>query len=129
MSAAVVAVAVPVTALVTWALLRSPRAGRVVAAPRGDRWHESPTPLLGGVAIFAGLLAGVGAAAAIHAFHVQDELFGILGGCAVLLVAGLIDDTGSLPPVAKLAAQVAAAAVVLASGVKVEIVSNNVLAA
>jgi UDP-GlcNAc:undecaprenyl-phosphate GlcNAc-1-phosphate transferase len=128
MSAAVVAVAVPVTALVTWALLRSPFAGRVVAAPRGDRWHDAATPLLGGVAIFAGLLAGVGAAAGIHAFHAHGELYGILGGCAVLFGAGLLDDAWSLPPIAKLGAQVGAAGVVLASGVKVEVVSNDVLA-
>src|SRR5438105_2097321 len=128
MSAAVVAVAVPVTAFVTWALLRSPLAARIVAAPRGDRWHDRPTPMLGGVAIFAGLLAGVGAAAGIDAFHAHRELFGILGGCAVLLVAGLIDDAWSLPPIAKIGAQVGAAGLVLASGLKVEVVSNNVLA-
>jgi UDP-GlcNAc:undecaprenyl-phosphate GlcNAc-1-phosphate transferase len=128
MSAAVTAIAVPMTMLVTWALLQSPLARRIVAAPRGDRWHEAPTPLLGGVAIFAGFAAAVGLGAAVGAFHAYGEAAGIVGGCGVLLVAGLVDDTRGLSPVTKVGAQVAAAAVVLAAGVKVEIVSNDVLA-
>src|SRR5205807_4989282 len=37
-----------------WALVHSPVARRVVAAPREDRWHRQTTPLLGGVGIFLG---------------------------------------------------------------------------
>ena len=50
------------------------------------------------------------------------QVLGILGGCAILFVAGLLDDMFSLPPLAKIAAQLAAAAVVLAAGLKVTIV-------
>src|SRR5947207_2058806 len=45
-----VAAGFPVTALVIWALIRSPLAARVSAEPRDDRWHERPTPTLGGIA-------------------------------------------------------------------------------
>ena len=45
-----------------------------------------------------------------------------------LFVAGLVDDLRHLSPIAKLAAQIAAAVMVLASGLEVEIVGNNVLA-
>jgi UDP-GlcNAc:undecaprenyl-phosphate GlcNAc-1-phosphate transferase len=55
-------------------------------------------------------------------------LGGILGGCAILYLAGLADDIFRLPPLGKIAAQLGAAALVLASGIRVEIVSNNVAA-
>src|SRR5438270_335850 len=56
MTAAVVTVALPATALAIVVLLRSPLARRLVSAPRDDRWHERHTPSLGGIAIFAGVL-------------------------------------------------------------------------
>src|SRR5262245_40067809 len=114
--------------LVIWGLLRLRVARRLVAAPRADRWHERDTPLLGGVGIFAGLLAGVGTAVATGVIPASHEVLGIMGGCALLFVAGLADDVVTLKPLTKLAAQVAAAALVLKMGVSVEIVSNDVLA-
>lgn len=129
MSAAVCVVALPVAAITIWALLRSLIVGRVVAAPRGDRWHERATPTLGGVGIFAGFAAAVLIAVAVHAVGGSGELFGVLGGAAIVFAAGLADDLWSLPPLAKLAAQVGAAAALLASGLRVEVVHNGVLAA
>ena len=128
MSAALAVAAFPAAAAVIAALLRSPLARRVVARPRGDRWHEQVTPTFGGIGIFTGLLAGVGVALAAGAVEPSSELLGIVGGCAVLFAAGLVDDLRSLSPVAKVGAQLAAAAIVLVSGLKVEIVSNHVLA-
>jgi UDP-GlcNAc:undecaprenyl-phosphate GlcNAc-1-phosphate transferase len=59
----------------------------------------------------------------------KEELLGVLGGCAILFVAGLIDDVRSLNPLVKLAAQGGAVALVLSTGLSVEIVSNDYLAA
>ena len=129
MSAIVCLVALPVAALTIWALLRSPLVARVVAAPSDTRWHEKITPTLGGVGIFAGFAAAVLIAVAVHAVGGSGELFGILGGAAIVFGAGLADDLWSLPPLAKLAAQIAAAAVLLGSGLRVEVVHNDVLAA
>jgi UDP-GlcNAc:undecaprenyl-phosphate/decaprenyl-phosphate GlcNAc-1-phosphate transferase len=128
-SAIVCLVASPIAALTIWGLLRSPLGARVVAAPRGDRWHERATPTLGGIGIFAGFAAAVLLAVAVRAVGGSSELFGVFGGAAILFAAGLLDDLRSLPPVVKLAAQVGAAAVVLSTGLRVEIVSNGVLAA
>src|SRR5919197_1021882 len=128
MSAALATFALPAAALATWALIRSPLGRRVVAEPRGDRWHERQTPLLGGIGLFAGLLAGVGAALAADALEPSKELFGILGGCAIVFAAGLADDLRALPPAAKLASQIGAAALVIATGLQVQIVGNDVLA-
>jgi UDP-GlcNAc:undecaprenyl-phosphate/decaprenyl-phosphate GlcNAc-1-phosphate transferase len=120
--------ALPVSLATIWLLLRTPAAQYAVAAPRADRWHKRSTPLLGGSGIFVGLLAGCGVAVAAGAIPVTGELAGILGGCSILFVAGLADDLFRLKPVAKLAAQGAAAAVTIAAGVRVEIVTNPVAA-
>src|SRR4051812_27828351 len=34
------------------------RTRSLMAKPVADRWHEQPTPLLGGVAVFGGFVAG-----------------------------------------------------------------------
>src|SRR5438105_757749 len=128
MTAAVVTVALPATALAIVLLLRSPLSRRLVSAPRDDRWHERNTPSLGGIAIFAGILAGVGVTIAAGGVHGSRELLGIVGGCAIVFGAGLVDDLRSLPPVAKIGSQVAAAALVLSTGLSVQIVGNDVLA-
>ena len=47
--------------------------------------------MFGGVGIFLGLVAGVGAAVLLGA-DASSELVGILAGCALLFVAGLVDD-------------------------------------
>ena len=58
----------------------------------------------------------------------SSELLGIVAGCAILFVAGFVDDLYTLKPIAKLAAQFAAAASCSRSGLTVEIVGNDVLA-
>src|SRR5918912_979427 len=79
-------------------------------------------------ALIRGLAVGVGAALAADALEPSKELFGILGGCAIVFAAGLFDDLRALPPLAKLASQVGAAALVIATGLQVQIVANDVLA-
>ena len=124
-----VAAGFPVSALVIWARIRSPVASRVSAEPRGDRWHRRTTPMVGGIGIFAGLLAGVGVALALDAAPATRELLAILGGCAILFAAGLLDDIFSLGPVPKLAAQLAAAGLVIGNGLTISgLISNDLLA-
>ena len=133
MSAIVTIAAFPVAALVLWTLLR-PAIGRralgerLVAVPSGERWHEGATPSFGGVGIYCGFAAGVLLAIAVGAVDASGEILGVLGGATLLFAAGLADDLFTLSPIAKLAAQFGAAAIVLASGLSVEIVGNDVLA-
>ena len=128
MTALAALAALPASLLTIWALRRTPVARHIVAAPRADRWHTRSTPLLGGSGIMVGLLTAAGVALAAGLIPASRELGGILGGCAILFVAGLIDDAYHLSPLAKLAAQGGAAALVLVSGIRVEIVANNVAA-
>jgi UDP-GlcNAc:undecaprenyl-phosphate GlcNAc-1-phosphate transferase len=120
--------ALPAALLAVWVALRSPLRLRVVAAPSADRWHERPTPLLGGVGIFAGISAGLWIAVAAGAIPATRELAGIYGGVSLLFLAGLVDDIRALPPLGKLVLQVAAAAIVLATGTNVELVHSDVVA-
>ena len=128
MNAIAAVAATSVAALTLYVLLRAGVGARLVADPSGERWHERSTPVFGGVGIFLGLVAGVAAAIAVGATEASSELLGILGGCAILFVAGFVDDVYTLKPIAKLAAQFAAAGLVLASGLTVEIIGNDVLA-
>ena len=129
MKFAIVAAAFPITITALWALVRSRLARRLVAAPRHDRWHTTATPLLGGVGIFLGFVAAVGAALAVGAAPANGEVLGIVGGAAILFAAGLADDLFSLGPLPKLTAQALAAGAVLAGGTSIQLVHNDVLAA
>jgi len=113
---------------VIWSALRSPIVRRLSAAPRADRWHERETPLVGGLGIFAGLVAGATLAVATGALEPSSELWGVLAGCALLFLAGFVDDLYALPAWAKLAAQIGAAAIALSSGLTVELVGTDWIA-
>jgi UDP-GlcNAc:undecaprenyl-phosphate/decaprenyl-phosphate GlcNAc-1-phosphate transferase len=119
----------PAAAAAIWLLLHTPLAARLGAAPREDRWHERTTPVLGGIGIFAGILTGFWLAVAVGAAPASRELVAILGGCAILFVAGLLDDLFSLGPIPKLAAQIAAACLVIFNGLTISgLISNDFLA-
>jgi UDP-GlcNAc:undecaprenyl-phosphate/decaprenyl-phosphate GlcNAc-1-phosphate transferase len=120
--------ALPAAALAIWTLLRTPVARRLVASPSPDRWHETPTPIVGGIGMFAGLSTGLWLAIAVGAVDLTGALAGIYGGIALLFVAGLVDDLYSLRPAAKLAAQVGAAVLVLGTGTTVQLVDDDVVA-
>jgi UDP-GlcNAc:undecaprenyl-phosphate GlcNAc-1-phosphate transferase len=119
--------ALPAAAAAIWVLLRSPVARRLVALPSADRWHESPTPIIGGIGIFAGFSAGLWLAAAVGAFEPTHAFLGVYAAVALVFLAGLLDDLYHLGPLAKLLAQGGAAAIVLATGTHVQLVHNELI--
>ena len=125
MSALVSAIAFPVCGAVIWTVLRTPLAARLAAKPSSERWHTRETPALGGIGVFAGILAGVGLAITVGAVSGSNTLLAIIGAAALLFAVGLLDDAFGLPVVAKLAAQGGAAAIVLTNGLTVELVKND----
>jgi len=86
-----------------------------VDQPRDRGLADRPTPLLGGLALLAGVLA----AAALFVPG-SAELRGILGGAALITLLGALDDVLDLPAGWKLAGQVAAGLVPVLAGVSVD---------
>ncbi len=95
-----------------------------ICQPRADRWHREPTPLLGGIAVFAAILV-----AAILVGPHDRQVAGLLLGTTLIFGLGLVDDLRALPPQAKLAGQIGAACVLIVAGVHIEIGGAAPLAA
>ncbi len=102
--------------------------GGLVAKTRSDRWHEHPTPFLGGVAIVAAFFLaaalGVGLLSLTDRFEPAwlsgaqgTRLLALAGAGVLMFVTGLIDDLRTLMPGPKLTLQLLAGAVLVASGI------------
>lgn len=113
----------------TIALARS--FGLLDAPDAARRLHCSAVPRLGGIAVWAGTFVGVLAAVAIPALldvtsldvltvEQQRLAFGLLAGIALMIAAGFVDDVRGLRPMHKLAVQVVAAVIVMASGFRID---------
>jgi UDP-GlcNAc:undecaprenyl-phosphate GlcNAc-1-phosphate transferase len=79
---------------------------RAVAHPKQDRWHTRPIPLLGGVAIAAGIAVALAANGAPPR-SILPAYIVITGMCLL----GLVDDLVKLKPVSKLVGQIVVACV------------------
>jgi UDP-GlcNAc:undecaprenyl-phosphate GlcNAc-1-phosphate transferase len=107
--------AAAVTAALTPVVGRVSRHYGLLDEPRERGLSERMTPLLGGVAILAGVLV-----AALVFLPIDATYRAILGGALLITVVGAIDDLLDLHPAIKLAGQVAAAALPVANGVTVD---------
>src|SRR5690349_10267441 len=112
--------AAAVTALLTPLTMRLAVAVGAVDEPRERGLSNRATPLLGGLAIFAGVLVAAlvwlpaGFQKDAHLWH------GLLLGAAVVTLVGAIDDRFDLPPWVKLVGQIVAAVIVVSFGVDVK---------
>ena len=87
----------------------------VVDKPGGRRIHDRPIPLLGGVAMFLGILAGV-----LPNLDVDRRYAWILLGAALICLLGALDDRFGIPPLPKLLGQIACAAIPVAHGMTID---------
>src|SRR5512137_1651745 len=87
--------------------------------------HRTAVPRIGGLAIAAAFLGGIalGALAGGPAVHVRRIAVIALAGLLVV-ATGAVDDVRRMSPRVKLAAQVAASALVWAGGLRIEAVAN-----
>jgi UDP-GlcNAc:undecaprenyl-phosphate GlcNAc-1-phosphate transferase len=109
------AIALVATAVLTPVTMRFARAVGAIDHARGRGLAPGGTPLLGGLAIFAG-----GAIAAILTLPGTPVLHGILLGAAVITVVGALDDRFEFSPLVKLLGQIAAAYIAVRAGVTVD---------
>src|ERR1700733_5816562 len=114
-----------VTALLTPLTMRFARVIGAIDDPRERGLSERPTPLLGGLAIFAGaLVAGLVWLPAGYAGEQQPQLWhGVLLAAAVITCVGVLDDRFDLPPAIQLFGQVLAAVIVVHFGVAVKAIT------
>ena len=116
-------VAAAVTALLTPLTMRFASAIGAIDEPRERGLSERPTPLLGGLAIFAGtLVAGL---IWLPAGYAQERSLwhGVLLAAGVITLVGALDDRFELPPVVKLAGQLVAAVIAVHFGVAVKAIT------
>lgn len=106
------------TPLVRWLVMRLGAIDR----PSDRKVHPRPTPTLGGVAIWMGVLAGIGVAYLIpdfrELFELSSEPLGVMVGGTVILALGVFDDLRGLAAPAKIAGQVLAGSVLVLFGVQ-----------
>src|SRR5580692_507566 len=118
----VLLVTAAVTFLLTPLVRRVAVATHAIHAPRARDTHTEPTPLLGGLAMYGGLVAGLILASRLTSL--QDPFqaagsktaAGLLLAGAFVVVVGFIDDRWGLSAISKLAGQVAAAGILVWSG-------------
>ncbi|ARJ05589.1 undecaprenyl-phosphate alpha-N-acetylglucosaminyl 1-phosphate transferase [Cnuibacter physcomitrellae] len=85
--------------------------------------HTRPTPRLGGIAMFLGLLGGIAVASQISWFRLvfaePGQLYAILGSALIIVVIGVADDIYDLSWFTKLAGQILAAGLLAWQGVQI----------
>ncbi|GAA1481875.1 UDP-N-acetylglucosamine--decaprenyl-phosphate N-acetylglucosaminephosphotransferase [Gordonia sinesedis] len=96
------------------------RAG-AVAVPRVRDVHVIPTPRLGGVGMFAGVVAAIALAASLPAlnrgFAYTNDMGAVIAAGAVIVGVGVIDDRWGLDALTKFVGQLTAAGVLVIMGV------------
>lgn len=114
-----------VTAAATPLVCAGARAAGIVAAPVRDRWHRTSTPLLGGIGIYLGFIAGILILLRVRAvegefatlLEAHSGAIGVVASASLMFVVGLLDDQFRFRPATKLVFQILAAAVAISFGV------------
>src|SRR6266852_3772399 len=120
--ALVLLVTAAVTYLLTPLVRRIAVATRAIHEPRARDTHTEPTPLLGGLAMYGGLVAGLLIATRLSVL--QDPFktagsrseAGLLLAGGLVVVVGFVDDRWGLSAISRLAGQVAAGGILVWSG-------------
>jgi UDP-GlcNAc:undecaprenyl-phosphate GlcNAc-1-phosphate transferase len=113
-----------IAAVVTYLLTPLVRRGAIAVhaqhAARSRDVHKEPTPLLGGLAMYGGLAAGLLVAERLsylgQAFPSSRTVVGLLLAGGLLVLVGIVDDRWGLGAISKMAGQIAAGGIVVWSG-------------
>ncbi len=89
-------------------------------APRERDVHKEPTPLIGGLAMYGGMVAALLVAERLtylqQAFPTSRTVNGLLAAGGLLVIIGIIDDRFGMSALQKAAGQVAAGGILAWSG-------------
>ncbi len=129
---ALVAVALGVTYLLTPLVRRAAVRLGLTDKPGTRKVHAMAIPRLGGVALVGGFAAAMAVQLVGERFagwapvlmRGGMPLWGTFAGMLVIFAVGLVDDIRGMRPVVKLLGQVAAAALPIAAGLRVEYIGN-----
>ncbi len=91
----------------------------IIDTPDKRRVHETPTPLLGGVAVYAAFAGTI-----IYNDAFSLELKGVAIGATIVFITGLIDDANHLSAKLKLFVQMIAVAIMIHYGVVANFLPN-----
>jgi UDP-GlcNAc:undecaprenyl-phosphate GlcNAc-1-phosphate transferase len=115
-----------IAALVTWGaswvIWKLSTKYRLYPKIRERDVHSTPTPRLGGIAIFLGILVAFLVASQVSWFHLvfarPGQIVAILGAAVIIVLIGVADDIWDLDWLTKLAGQVIAAGLLVWQGVQ-----------
>lgn len=96
----------------------------VLDQPSSRKVHTTPTPLMGGLAIYGALVLAL--VFFSPPFYLV-EFGAILAGATWLALVGFVDDRNGMKPWIKMSAQTIAGLVLVAAGIQVRIFSSDVL--
>lgn len=114
------AFAAAVTALAIVILSPMARHLGLVDCPSGRKQHEGDIPLIGGIAIFLGLIAGLS-----YSGVTIPEFNAFVAATSLLFIVGIVDDYLDIPAIIKLIAQIVAALILVYwAGLEIEGLSN-----
>ncbi|HEU4367713.1 MAG TPA: MraY family glycosyltransferase [Methylomirabilota bacterium] len=89
----------------------------VLDAPSARKVHRTPTPLLGGAAVYAAFAVTI-----LFNFSFSRDLKGVAVGASIVVALGLLDDVWDLPAPVKLAGQMAGVGAAMAYGIMLSVV-------
>ncbi|MFC4140188.1 MULTISPECIES: MraY family glycosyltransferase [unclassified Microbacterium] len=109
-----------VTFALSWAVWKLSLKYKLYPGIRERDVHTTPTPRLGGVAIFFGIVAAIAASAANPFFDIMwvppSTMWSVLGATALIALVGVLDDLWDLDWFIKLGVQFLAAGIITVGG-------------
>lgn len=115
-------ISLTLAALCTPLVLLGARKAGCVVAPRKDRWHTTPTPILGGIAIFISFISLF-----LYNFGFNTETLSLALGGTLIFLLGLYDDVRGLTPQIKFIGQIAVAGLLISMGTVIIIIPYPVV--
>ncbi|MDY0911229.1 MraY family glycosyltransferase [Rathayibacter festucae] len=112
-----------VTCGLSWVIWKLSLRFKLYPAIRVRDMHTRPTPRLGGIAMFLGILVGFGIASQLPYFRLvfanPEPILAILGASLLIVLIGVADDIWDLDWTTKLAGQMIAAGLIAWKGVQI----------